>query len=55
MIKIMRQRVRKNKNVCEDRTNGEPFQKGDENNVLSNIFEKIFQNILANSEKRLLW
>lgn len=42
MIKIMRQRVRKSKNVCEGGIYGESFQKGDENNVLSNIFEKIF-------------
>lgn len=47
MIKIQRKQERK------DREYGEPFQEGDENNTVPNSFEKIFQNTLENSEKRL--
>lgn len=41
--------------ACGDREYGEQFQGGDENNILPIFFEKIFQNILETSEKRLQW
>lgn len=52
MIKIMRYRFRESKNVCEGEKYGEPFQQGDANNTLPNIFEKkikISQQILRRS------